>query len=394
MTDITIRAINGDELMEVVYWLDTYAFAPSPPLHDQDDFRQMMERRKGPSYFALYEGDDPAACMAYTTLTQQVRGAMFNMGGIMGVVTHPAARRKGYSRQLLVRTLAAVRENGRAFSCLYPFRESFYERLGYVTFPQFRAAKFTPSTLLPLLEKDLEGDVELVLMGEGYDAYRDYMRRVQQRVHGMALFEESQREATQRNTFWLASARINGDLVGLMLYQLKGEDLTRFNLRVTRFYYETSRGRCLLLAWIARHVDQAAQVEVWLPPFELPETWLADMNVTTEVPWFTPMGRIVDVAQIGGMHTGPGCFSARITDPLCPWNDGTWRFETVDGVLQVNTTKKPDCDLGIHALAALAYGTHDPDDFAIRGWGNPSPEVQEIMRTMFPPRLPYLHEFF
>jgi hypothetical protein len=45
-------------------------------------------------------------------------------------------------------------------------------------------------------------------------------------------------------------------------------------------------------------------------------------------------------------------------------------------------------------LAALVYGTHDPGDFAVRGWGDPSPAVQAAMRALFPPQIPYLHERF
>ena len=64
-----------------------------------------------------------------------------------------------------------------------------------------------------------------------------------------------------------------------------------------------------------------------------PARKLADIQVTTESQDRAPMGRVVDVAGLGGMDTGPGGFSARITDPLCPWNEGLWRFETVDGLL-------------------------------------------------------------
>jgi hypothetical protein len=112
------------------------------------------------------------------------------------------------------------------------------------------------------------------------------------------------------------------------------------------------------------------------------------------------MGRVVDEAQIGanGVRTGPGCFSARITDPLCPWNEGVWRFETVDGVLQVGSAEgaesAPDCALSIQALETLVYGTHDPGDFAFRGWGAPSTQVQATMRAMFPRMLPHVHEIF
>jgi len=133
---------------------------------------------------------------------------------------------------------------------------------------------------------------------------------------------------------------------------------------------------------------------VWLSPLELPETWLADMNVTVETAHFTPMGRVVDLAQMEGMRTGPGRFSARVQDPLCPWNEGVWRFETADGRLQVHPAQEADCALSIQGVSALVYGAHDPVDFGLRGWGEPSPEVQAVMRAIFPPMLPHLHEMF
>ena len=145
------------------------------------------------------------------------------------------------------------------------------------------------------------------------------------------------------------------------------------------------------------HTDQASQAEIWLAPFEQPEAWLSDMQVKTESQVRVPMGRVLDVSRLGapsGVQVGSGCFSAQITDLLCPWNEGLWRFESADGVLQVTRADEADCDLSIQALTSLVYGTHDPDDFAIRGWGNPSPAMQAIMRTMFPPMTPYLHEYF
>ena len=223
-----------------------------------------------------------------------------------------------------------------------------------------------------------------MLIGNGYDTYRAYLLTLRQRTHGMALFDHPDPVSAGRNRFWLALARVDGQVVGVMLYDLKGQDVTEFTLRAFRFYYDTAQGKYLLLQWIARHADQASQVELYLAPSELPETWLADIKVTTASDIRAPMGRVVDVARLGGMHTGPGQFTARVTDPLCPWNDGDWRFETVDGLLQVSTASQAGCDLSVQALAALIYGTHDPGDFAIRGWGNPAPGVQATMRAIFP----------
>ena len=179
-----------------------------------------------------------------------------------------------------------------------------------------------------------------------------------------------------------------------MLYQLKGEEISQFLFQATRFYYTSSQAKYLLLQRIAQHTDQAGKVEIWLPPYEQPETWLSDLQVKVEYQGRAPMGRVLDVAKINGLQVGPGAFVARLSDPLCPWNDGIWQFESVDGTLQVEPHPLPDCDLSIQALTGLVFGTHDPRDFAIRGWGNPSPAVQASMRVMFPPKIPYLHEYF
>jgi predicted acetyltransferase len=387
--------MSTEEILEAMFPLTRYAFHSSPPFTDKEEWHETIRQREGATYLALFEDDAAVATVASTAMTQQVRAALYDAGGIWGVATHPAARRKGYSRRLMAELLAADREDGRSLSCLYPFRESFYEQLGYVTFPLPRTAKLVPSALSPLLKRDLGGQVDLVLIGDGYDTYRDYLYKLQQRVHGMGIFVHGQKaQAQKHNRSWLALAKVGGELVGLMLYDLKGERVTEFNLRAFRFYYDTSQAKYLLLQWIARHVDQASEIEIWLPPFERPETWLADIRVTTESQVRAPMGRVVDVAGIGGMHTGPGSFSARISDPICPWNEGVWGFETVDGVLQVGPAEQADYDLTIQAVAALIYGTHDPDDFSIRDWGNPSPDILGTMRSIFAPQVPFLHEYF
>jgi hypothetical protein len=397
MTETTIRRMSTEEILDVLFPLASYALHPSPPFRDKEEWDEVIRERRGVIYFALFEDETAVATVAGTAMTQQVRGKLYGASGIWGVVTDVGARRKGYCRRLMASLLAAHRDAGRPFSCLYPFRESFYEKLGYVTFPVPRKAKFKPSALFPLLQKDLGGQVELVLIGPGYDTYRDYTRRLQQRTHGMGLFVHGQREqAEKHNRFWVALAKADGELVGLMLYNLQGQEVGQFALRAHRFYYDTSQAKYLLLQWIARHVDQAGEAELWLPPFERPETWLADIQVASESQERAPMGRVVDVANIGGMQTGPGRFAARIDDPLCPWNESVWLFQTIDGALHVSRmeTEQADCDLAVQALTALVYGTHDPGDFAVRGWGNPSPEIQATMQVMFPPRLPFLHEYF
>jgi predicted acetyltransferase len=382
-------------MLEIMYWFPSYGFVASPPMPDKTEFQERVRQREGARYFAVFEDGAPAACAAAGSMTQQVRGAMFKTGGIFDVVTHPAARRKGYARRVMARLFEALRDDAMPLSCLYPFRDAFYERLGYVTFPQPRKSIFTPSVLTPLLKTAIDGEVELMLLSEGVDVYREFVRRVQARTHGMATFDNPQPPDSKRRDSWMALAKVQGEPAGVMLYKLKGDMPTKFNLSATRFYYSSSAGKYLLLRWIAGHDGQAERVELALPAFEMPETWFADIRTTMEPFFFAPMGRVIDVAGVGGIQVGPGRFSARITDALCPWNTRAWQFEAVDGVLRVSESNSAaDCELSIHALAALVYGTQDPGDFAIRGWGSPSQAVQATMRAMFAPKLPHLHEVF
>jgi predicted acetyltransferase len=383
-------------MLDLLFWLDNYAFRPTPPFPDREEWEKRIRTRKGTAYYAVFEGDKGVAITACPKFTQNVRGKLFKMGGFADVSTHPEARRKGYSRQLIRHAFNELVSEGDTISSLYPFRESFYERLGYVTFPQSRQAIFKPSSMQSLLKEDLGGQVHLSLMGEVFDEYHNYVQVMHPQVHGMAMFTdyEGQKEAAQGNRSWLAQAKSGDKLVGLMMYNLKGDEMMNYDLRAVRFYYRSSQGKYLLLAWLARHIDQAGKVEMWLPSYEQPNTWLADMRPKLEPVFVAPMGRVLDVSGIGGMETGPGSFTAQVTDSLCPWNNGIWKFEGGAGTLEVAPGQEAECTLTIQGLSALVYGVNDPADFAVRGWGDPSPELQNTMREIFPPKLPYLHEYY
>ena len=242
-----------------------------------------------------------------------------------------------------------------------------------------------------MLQKELKGHVELVSIAEGFSSHRNFLKEQQRRTHGMALStDHSASSQSTEDTYWVATALVENEQHGMMLYRIESNGDGK-DMKVRSFSYTDSAGKYLLLSWLARHVDQVQQIELRLPPSALPETWLPDLRFTLSADE-APMGRIVTVAGINGMRCGPGCFSARIIDPDCPWNNSVYLFEAVDDILHVSEVSTAQCDLTIQGLTALIYGTHEPETFAIRGWGDPSLELQAMMSTMFPPLLPYLYE--
>jgi predicted acetyltransferase len=266
--------------------------------------------------------------------------------------------------------------------------------MGYVSFPLTKIARCTTLSLSPLLKMDLSGEISLRYFGEAYDAYRDFLTQMRAHTHGMAFFDFGDRARANQNLFWTATAVFDGKIEGLMLYRILGEEVTKNNFVAYRFYYTTSRARYLLLSWIARHVDQADRAELWLPTEEYPETWIADIQVKVESAVRAAMCRVLDVEIIGGMNVGEGSFSARIIDPLCPWNEDLWRFESSEGKLQVSRASKAECELTIQGLSALIAGVHEPQDLPLRGWGNADQVIQSIQSEMFPRTVPFMHDIF
>ena len=290
--------------------------------------------------------------------------------------------------------MSDMKDKGKVVSCLYPFRGSFYERLGYVTFPVPRKAIFESNNLISIAKQEFDIDIDLMLIGDGFDLYRDYIKVMQKRTHGMAIFKYGDRGQAQRNNQWLAVAKSKEGVEGVMLYNLSGDYPTVYKMRVTRFYYQTSRAKYSMLTWIARHIDQAKSVELFLPTYEHPETWLSDLRIELEPIFFPPMGRIIKLSDFSGMQVGEGQFTAEIIDPHCPWNEGIWKFSTESGLLNIEEGSVADCQLTIQGLSALMYGTHSPEDFEYLGWGVPTSGLIEEMAHMFSVEIPYMHEMF
>ena len=399
MAGFVVREISGEESLDISFRLPSYAFGSSPPFANETENKEAIQRMKGVDNYAVYAGDEVAAYAAAHHMTQNLRGKLFSMAGVFNVATEPAYRRNGCARQVMAYLAGQQQAKGRVLSCLYPFRESFYQRLGYVNLTLQHWATLSPEGLTPLLKLDLSGEVTRCPADQGISEFDRLARQVQAKTHGMAMYAEPDPNIAIRNNRWIALARSGGKVIAAMMYQIKAGDLpTQALMRCTRFIYLNPLGRTLLLGWIARHVDQVEKAELWLAANDHPESWWTDLKVQFRPAFFTPMGRVLDAAGLAGLPLGKSAdgkqISIQITDPLCPWNEAIWNLKAEDCRLQISKGSQADCQLSIQALTALVYGTLDPDEFACRGWGEPNAAEAEILRSMFSRQDPYMYAVF
>ncbi len=373
-----------------------YAFAasPQPPsARDENRGHQYLEAMRR---LVSYDVDAPVAKLGIQPMTINVRGVVMPMGGVGGVSTMPAGRRKGHVRALMTQAFAHMREDGQSVSALYPFRESFYERLGYAGWPRARYATLHPADLLPLLRMEKPGTIEHMRIADGYDAWVEFLRACQADSHGFSLAHPtSMARLRDDNSAWLVLVREGAEITGAMTYRITGYI---GSLIARTFYTRTEVARYQLLDWIARHADQVKEARVRLPADVFPEVWFRDLEAPTatndEENWIAPMGRIVSIDGLSGIDAGDGEVAIEITDEHCPWNAGTCTLRGSGGTLQVTEGGTPTATITIQGLSALLFTGIDPNAFPYRQWGDVNPATADTLRALFPPAVPFLHEEF
>jgi predicted acetyltransferase len=397
MSSVEIKRVTGNDYFTQARAIAGYAFGATPHVRDtskDEETLKFMEHVR--AYVAFVDGE-PQATATLFPMVQNVRGKLLSMSGVGGVATMPAARRKGLVRSLFATMYETMREFSEPITTLYPFRESFYERVGYAPMSQSKFVRFPVANLAPLTKLERRGTAEQLSMRDGFDAWREYLERYQTRVHGFALNNiENAAHAKHLDRMWVVLARDpDGTVIGASTFKITGYT---GKLAAETFYYDSGDARLLLLEWFARHVDQVSEIQINLAWDDLPEYWAPDLytRVVNHDEFFTtPMGRVIDITALNGLRVGPGVISVDIVDPQCEWNAGAWTLASDDnGMLSVERGGNAAFALTIQGLSSLVFAGQDPGDFRLRGWGDPDTESQATLRSMFPRAFIRLHEEF
>jgi predicted acetyltransferase len=377
-----------------------YAFGASPPPPRPD--QQQAEDERWLRYleplrlYMAYDGGTPMAKAGVQPMTLNVRGRVVPMGGVGGVSTMPAGRRKGHVRALMTHAFARIREDGQPVSALYPFRESFYERLGYAGWTRPRYTTLHPADLQPLLRLDKPGAVEHMMIADGYDAWAAFLRDYQAQTHGFALrHPDNMVSERDENRTWLVLVREGGEVTGAMTYRITGYTQS---LIARTFYARTAAAHYHLLDWVARHADQVKEARIRVAADAFPELWYRDLEAPTatndEENWAAPMGRVIAIDGLSGIGAGDGEATVEVVDEFCPWNSGVWTLRGSGSLLEVTPGGTPSASITIQGLSALLFTGTDPDVFPFRGWGAVDAATATGLRTLFPPAAPFIHEEF
>lgn len=334
---------------------------------------------------ALFDGPHLCSSLQLNPYPLRLRGRTLHAAAMAGVDTDPAYRRQGLAGKLIRAAFALLRERGQAVSFLFPFRESFYEVYGY-TCSYLRQVGRVGASALPGLrpgiarEMPLDAETAAALMPP-YRAWADGRE-------GMVARDEALMARR------LADCAVDGSrCVALLgpaepqayaLFYVEGEEV------ILQEQATTPAQAGELLAAVAQACPgvkrlQATAAERWPVPGMAWEAAHGDML------------RVVDVAAaLTGLDAPEGlALTLRVSDDICPWNDGGFALRSRGGRLVAGPAQgRAEASLDVRTLARLLTGYETVGEAVAAGGLQADAAAQAALEGLFPPSVPEIVETY
>ena len=380
---VTFRFLQLDELPAVAR-LITHSF----PHHTRTAewwTEQLRDTLYGGGPEVIWVGEEEgrivAACQLHR-LRQWVAGAALPVMGMATVTIAPTHRRRGIAGALVASGLAAARERGEVASALYPFRTSFYRKLGYGAAGEVIQYRAAPEAFASGAG---HSRVEMAETGAARAEVRDLYRRwaatqTGQMVRGERIWEHllatpDRAVALHRDADGAATG------YALLAYRVDLPIAERF-LEVEEIAWLDAAARRALLAWLGSLGDQWRQIVIRaLPAHRLEESIQEPRLPPGGEPgwglWFPaatvlrgPMFRLLDLASAWRLRAvrpdAALTLALDVQDTQLPGNAGLWRLRLESGRVVVERTDDDEAELtlrlDIETLSRLYIGDLTPSD--------------------------------
>lgn len=336
---------------------------------------QLREPRYGGSMPFVGEADGRliATCLLHP-MRQYVGGVALPCAGVGTVAISPAHRRQRHAAELMVAAMRAARERGDVVSSLYPFRSSFYRRLGYGDAGAALQWQVPPAALADAPERH---GVEMLESAAGRaDAAALYERWASAQTGQMQRNEQVWTHLfAPQDRVLFGYRRSDGQLEGyaLVTYRPDLPRETRF-LDVDELVWTTPASRRGLYAWLSSLGDQWEQLLIRALPSHRFNDWLREPRLPPGAApgwglWspaatllMGPMFRLLDVdgawAQRRVDPATPLTATVEVTDAALPENGGARRLAFENGRTALERGGDADLTLRLDAatLARLFIG--------------------------------------
>lgn len=398
MADLRYRALQREEYPAFQRFND-YAFHVESGPRTYETPGEVPDRLG--ERWGLFDGDRLVSICAHYDFEARLRGEWRPIGGLASVATPPEFRRNGYVRRLCLGFLRECRKRGQHVAALWPFRRSFYRRLGWGTCSRYGVASTSPEALA-----DAAGDAGTLHRVDPDDwamlddLYERTSEDVQLRLRRDETWWRQRVFEGLDDQRYVARLDRDGETVGSLAYAVSKDGDER-TLRVHDLLAVDETAYRGLLRYLAVHESQVQQVKLYDRADRATDLLdrVADTDALSVEVAAGAMARLVDVpAGLSALAaTGTDAsLTLSVSDSLADWNDGTLELRVADGeaTCEPVDTEQPDVRTDVATLSQVAVGYHSPDDAARLGEFEADAEARESLRALFPPATTGLRDFF
>lgn len=381
-----IRKITKDESKEY-HRLSQYAFGNWKDKEVESDTIKWQNPEE--SFVVIEDGKMVSGLISHS-LKQSVRGIEKRLSGIGNVATYPEFRNKGYVKALFGYAYKDMKAKGISVSMLQPFKESFYEKLGYVSTNREINLHFHVSGIQHYLSENFSNwTVERKTGLIAQEEFHSFYAKKALSWHGQVIADEIHqgfKEYLAKDTIYII-VKYNNQIRAVCSYKKKETKII-----IKDIFWCDLTARKVLFNYLAKHRDQVGNFEMYIPMDINFYNWFYDSRNMYELkmcegPW---MVRIVDanIAFNDLALSHDSSLIMEISDEMCDWNNGTWQFSVKDGlseIRRVTNTETIDVKGDIRGFSALLYGSLPLDEIIEKGWLQVKDEnVVNILQEMFP----------
>jgi len=340
---------------------------------------------------------------------QNTRQVWKKMGGIAEITSAPETRRQGHIRELMKYMFKEMHDDGYATSVLYPFKDEFYGRLGYVACTPFSSITVNLDRLrrwdLPVGYR-----VERMEFVEGLTHLKTIHKESVESTHGGVLRSEKRWKEMNISLSKKSSIAVAFDQedepTGALVYAIKGygtygKEDDWGTIRIREKHWLSPEARNALFHFLHMHDDQIINIKTPVSPNEIDyHFWFTNIsppNITARL--WAYMARLIDVEKsVEGLPAASDDeLIIKVEDTHCPWNNQSYRLVGEGGYLKAealgNTSSSIKMSIG--GLSALVFGVMWPADLKPLGLctGLDSKSV-ELLTSWFPREPPSMIEDF
>jgi predicted acetyltransferase len=367
-----IRTIAAEEVAEFQRCLGIGFGNIRPPDHVSTRAALLDPQR----CLAAFDAGDMVGGAAAVTLGITIPGTIVPTGAVVGAAIVPTHRRHGLLRTVMQRHLHEMRERGEVVSALWSSEWPIYGRFGYGVATLATSYEIDPAHaefarprcgVAPGRVRMVDAEGALAVMPDVYDRVRTTQVGTPERpaLWWPHLFSdtESRRQGFSPLQFLIHHTDA-GVTDGYAAYRIKGaqdaDNLPASQVRILELIAATPEAYEAL--WhFCLNIDLVTLVHAENRPVDDAIIHLlADGRRLRRRIWDGMWIRLVDVSAALCLrhYRTAGALTLRLDDPVCPWNQGSFRLDaTPSGTECVPTDSEPDLELGVAELAGAYLGT-------------------------------------